>query len=82
MTNELEPRKSTSLDVVRDEELRAPTIGQYVHGDGTNEDGDEAHVTLLDPLVAYQREAARMQAAGPRRRVTADDIDRLTGGVK
>lgn len=62
----LGPRDIAPLD-----ELRAPRERQEP---ATHPDGSPV---LLDILVAYDREAARMKAAGPRRRMTADDLDKL-----
>lgn len=42
-------------------------------------DDEDEEVKLLDPLVAYGQEATRYRLAGPRRRVTADDLDRMRG---
>lgn len=58
------------------EEMATGEAAARVDSHETLVEGDDSEVTLLDPILAYQREAQRMRRAGPRRRMTADDLDR------
>jgi hypothetical protein len=45
----------------------SPAALPFLDEDYDEEDEEDVH--LLDPLVAYDREAQRMRQAGPRRRI-------------
>lgn len=70
-------------DTVSVEELRQRELADLVEdqrldliSDFTLDDREPGDMPVtLDPLVAYAREGYRMAHAGPRRRMTADDLD-------
>ncbi len=76
------PADTVSADELRQRELQsaleeqaADLAGLHSYAsieDFLNEDADVP--SLLDPLVAYDREAVRYRAARPRRRMTAKDL--------
>jgi hypothetical protein len=59
-----------TLDLMS-ERLLDPERAEFFADDAEPDD----RIRLLDPIVAYEREARRMSAAGPRRRITAADLD-------